>query len=183
MRVYFSKHPQRTEYSVISAVWPLKGSKHFKNQGLSGAFQKIQHIHSVLVLMVVLQIFVVKNEQELDRLHTDNALAFRKDQRTLYFKDADGWLPIQVSSCLSSTTCITFWIYSSIVHLSLNLGNILIEHFNAYSSNYSFIVANTISINGACARSGRFLRGWHCAGGEWRGVWWWKQGCHRRLCQ
>lgn len=58
--------------------------------------------------MVVLQIFVVKNEQELDRLHTDNALAFRKDQRTLYFKDADGWLPIQVSSCLSNTKCITF---------------------------------------------------------------------------
>ncbi|TNN78409.1 Acetylcholinesterase collagenic tail peptide [Liparis tanakae] len=41
------------------------------------------------------QIFVVSNEEELDRLHTENALAFRKDLRSLYFKDIDGWLPIQ----------------------------------------------------------------------------------------
>ncbi|XP_045901957.1 acetylcholinesterase collagenic tail peptide isoform X1 [Micropterus dolomieu] len=40
-------------------------------------------------------IFVVSNEEELERLHTDNALAFRKDQRSLYFKDIDGWLPVQ----------------------------------------------------------------------------------------
>lgn len=45
----------------------------------------------------VIQIFVVSNEEELERLHMDNALAFRKDQRSLYFKDIDGWLPIQVS--------------------------------------------------------------------------------------
>ncbi|CDQ93023.1 unnamed protein product [Oncorhynchus mykiss] len=42
-------------------------------------------------------IFVVNNQEELDRLHTDNALAFRKDQRSLYFKDTSGWLPIQTS--------------------------------------------------------------------------------------
>ncbi|KAG9276692.1 acetylcholinesterase collagenic tail peptide isoform X2 [Astyanax mexicanus] len=42
-------------------------------------------------------IFVVDNEQELDRLQTDNALAFRKDQRALYFKDINGWLPIQLT--------------------------------------------------------------------------------------
>ncbi|KPP75002.1 acetylcholinesterase collagenic tail peptide-like [Scleropages formosus] len=42
-------------------------------------------------------IFVVNSEEELDRLHTDNALAFRKDQRSLYFKDIDGWLPIQLT--------------------------------------------------------------------------------------
>ncbi|GAA6076060.1 acetylcholinesterase collagenic tail peptide [Tachysurus ichikawai] len=42
-------------------------------------------------------IFVVDNEHELVSLHTDNALAFRKDQRTLYFKDTDGWLPIQLT--------------------------------------------------------------------------------------
>lgn len=29
-------------------------------------------------------------------LHLDNAIAFRKDQRALYFKDKDGWKPIQV---------------------------------------------------------------------------------------
>lgn len=40
-------------------------------------------------------IFVVSNEEELENLHMDNALAFRKDQRSLYFKDIDGWLPIQ----------------------------------------------------------------------------------------
>lgn len=66
--------------------------------GIVRSLPKTQHIHSVLVLMVVLQIFVVNNEQELDRLHTANALAFRKDQRTLYFKDTEGWLPIQVST-------------------------------------------------------------------------------------
>uniref|UniRef100_A0A672ZBW2 Collagen-like tail subunit (single strand of homotrimer) of asymmetric acetylcholinesterase n=1 Tax=Sphaeramia orbicularis TaxID=375764 RepID=A0A672ZBW2_9TELE len=37
------------------------------------------------------------NEEELEHLHTDNALAFRKDQRSLYFKDIDGWLPIQLT--------------------------------------------------------------------------------------
>lgn len=30
------------------------------------------------------------------RLHLDNTMAFRKDQRALYFKDKDGWKPIQV---------------------------------------------------------------------------------------
>uniref|UniRef100_A0A3B4ABC2 Uncharacterized protein n=1 Tax=Periophthalmus magnuspinnatus TaxID=409849 RepID=A0A3B4ABC2_9GOBI len=42
-------------------------------------------------------IFVVSNEEELENLHVDNALAFRKDQRSLYFKDIDGWLPIQLT--------------------------------------------------------------------------------------
>uniref|UniRef100_A0A4W5PMW2 Uncharacterized protein n=1 Tax=Hucho hucho TaxID=62062 RepID=A0A4W5PMW2_9TELE len=41
-------------------------------------------------------IFVVDSEDELVRLHTVNAIAFRKDQRSLYFKDKDGWQPIQV---------------------------------------------------------------------------------------
>ncbi|KAH0627348.1 hypothetical protein JD844_002942 [Phrynosoma platyrhinos] len=43
-------------------------------------------------------IFVVNNREELDRLNTENALAFRRDQRSLYFKDTFGWLPIQVSN-------------------------------------------------------------------------------------
>uniref|UniRef100_A0A3Q3MDH4 Collagen-like tail subunit (single strand of homotrimer) of asymmetric acetylcholinesterase n=1 Tax=Mastacembelus armatus TaxID=205130 RepID=A0A3Q3MDH4_9TELE len=42
-------------------------------------------------------IFVVSSEEELEQLHMDNALAFRKDQRSLYFKDTEGWLPIQLS--------------------------------------------------------------------------------------
>ncbi|XP_018596283.1 acetylcholinesterase collagenic tail peptide [Scleropages formosus] len=42
-------------------------------------------------------IFVVNDEEELDHLHTDNAIAFRKDQRSLYFKDIGGWLPIQLT--------------------------------------------------------------------------------------
>lgn len=62
----------------------------------------------MLVLPIVLQIFVVNDEDELDRLHTNNALAFRKDQRTLYFKDTDGWLPIQVSTCLNNRMHIIF---------------------------------------------------------------------------
>ncbi|XP_042745135.1 acetylcholinesterase collagenic tail peptide [Lagopus leucura] len=42
-------------------------------------------------------IFVVNNQEELDRLHTENALAFRRDQRSLYFKDTFGWLPVQLT--------------------------------------------------------------------------------------
>eukprot|EP00071_Canis_lupus_P030754 XP_022264311.1 2-hydroxyacyl-CoA lyase 1 isoform X1 [Canis lupus familiaris] len=42
-------------------------------------------------------IFVVNNQEELERLNTQNAIAFRKDQRSLYFKDSLGWLPIQVT--------------------------------------------------------------------------------------
>ncbi|KAF3839863.1 hypothetical protein F7725_018580 [Dissostichus mawsoni] len=58
--------------------------------------QALRGLQATLVLRVPLpQIFVVSNEEELERLHTDNALAFRKDQRSLYFRDIDGWLPIQ----------------------------------------------------------------------------------------
>ncbi|XP_048881798.1 acetylcholinesterase collagenic tail peptide [Brienomyrus brachyistius] len=42
-------------------------------------------------------IFVVNNEEELYHLDTKNAIAFRKDQRSLYFKDVGGWKPIQLS--------------------------------------------------------------------------------------
>ncbi|KAF7237733.1 Acetylcholinesterase collagenic tail peptide [Varanus komodoensis] len=44
---------------------------------------------------IVPAIFVVNNREELDRLNTEYALAFRRDQRSLYFKDTFGWLPIQ----------------------------------------------------------------------------------------
>lgn len=47
-------------------------------------------------LVLVLQIFIVNSDEEMERLHAENALAFRKDQRSLYFKDRDGWFPIQV---------------------------------------------------------------------------------------
>uniref|UniRef100_A0A3Q1G6X4 Wu:fc38h03 n=1 Tax=Acanthochromis polyacanthus TaxID=80966 RepID=A0A3Q1G6X4_9TELE len=43
-------------------------------------------------------IFVVNSEEEMNRLHLDNSIAFRKDQRMLYFKDKDGWKPIQTVS-------------------------------------------------------------------------------------
>uniref|UniRef100_A0A8B9S6X0 Collagen like tail subunit of asymmetric acetylcholinesterase n=1 Tax=Apteryx owenii TaxID=8824 RepID=A0A8B9S6X0_APTOW len=42
-------------------------------------------------------IFVVNNREELEQLNTENALAFRRDQRSLYFKDTIGWLPIQLT--------------------------------------------------------------------------------------
>ncbi|XP_039197897.1 acetylcholinesterase collagenic tail peptide isoform X3 [Crotalus tigris] len=40
-------------------------------------------------------IFVVNNQEDLERLNTEYALAFRRDQRSLYFKDTSGWFPIQ----------------------------------------------------------------------------------------
>ncbi|XP_061809559.1 uncharacterized protein colq isoform X1 [Nerophis lumbriciformis] len=40
-------------------------------------------------------IFVVSNEEELERLQAENAFAFRKDQRALYFKDGNSWFPVQ----------------------------------------------------------------------------------------
>lgn len=45
------------------------------------------------------QIYVVSSEEELKGLHEDNALAFRKDQKSLYFKNKNGWEPIQVQDC------------------------------------------------------------------------------------
>lgn len=47
------------------------------------------------------QIFIVSSEEELKGLHEDNALAFRKDEGlwSLYFKDRNGWKPIQVQDC------------------------------------------------------------------------------------
>ncbi|KAF0024686.1 hypothetical protein F2P81_023488 [Scophthalmus maximus] len=49
------------------------------------------------------QIFVVNSKEEMSRLHLDNAIAFRKDQRMLYFKDKDGWKPIQPFQPFQST--------------------------------------------------------------------------------
>lgn len=48
------------------------------------------------LLSVCVEIFVVNSEEEMEGLHLDNAVAFRKDQRALYFRDKDGWKPIQV---------------------------------------------------------------------------------------
>uniref|UniRef100_A0A8C2Z2S5 Collagen like tail subunit of asymmetric acetylcholinesterase n=1 Tax=Cyclopterus lumpus TaxID=8103 RepID=A0A8C2Z2S5_CYCLU len=66
---------------------------------LNAQYLKIALNHIIrnthLFTLPFIQIFIVSNEEELERLHTENALAFRKDQRSLYFKDIDGWLPIQ----------------------------------------------------------------------------------------
>ncbi|KAF3833719.1 hypothetical protein F7725_024923, partial [Dissostichus mawsoni] len=48
-------------------------------------------------------IFVVNNEEEMERLHLDDSIAFRRDQRVLYFKDKDGWKPIQPFQPFQST--------------------------------------------------------------------------------
>lgn len=53
------------------------------------------------LLYVCVQIFVVNSEEEMEHLHLDNTIAFRKDQRVLYFKDKDGWKPIQVDEPIS----------------------------------------------------------------------------------
>ncbi|TNN88154.1 Acetylcholinesterase collagenic tail peptide [Liparis tanakae] len=55
------------------------------------------------LLYVSVQIFVVNSEEEMDRLRLDNTIAFRKDQRVLYFKDKDGWRPIQPLQTFQST--------------------------------------------------------------------------------
>lgn len=64
----------------------------------TGFLDNPQHFSRALPItsFSVPQIFVVNNQEELDRLHTENALAFRRDQRSLYFKDTFGWLPVQV---------------------------------------------------------------------------------------
>ncbi|XP_008329687.1 acetylcholinesterase collagenic tail peptide [Cynoglossus semilaevis] len=48
-------------------------------------------------------IFVVDSKEEMSRLQLDNTIVFRKDQRMLYFKDADGWKPIQPFQQFQST--------------------------------------------------------------------------------
>ncbi|XP_029700996.1 acetylcholinesterase collagenic tail peptide isoform X2 [Takifugu rubripes] len=48
-------------------------------------------------------IFVVNSEEEMERVHLVNAIVFRKDQRGLYFRDKDGWKPIQPFQPFQST--------------------------------------------------------------------------------
>ncbi|KAM9737218.1 LOW QUALITY PROTEIN: uncharacterized protein ACNS7B_012969 [Menidia menidia] len=54
----------------------------------------------------VTAIFVVNSQEEMERLHVDNAIAFRKDQRMLYFNDKDGWNPIQPFQTFQSTETV-----------------------------------------------------------------------------
>lgn len=44
---------------------------------------------------------MVDNEEEMERVHLVNALVFRKDLRGLYFRDKDGWMPVQVTTRVS----------------------------------------------------------------------------------
>ncbi|XP_076865586.1 uncharacterized protein LOC143517222 [Brachyhypopomus gauderio] len=57
----------------------------------------------------VSEIFVVNSEEELEHLHSKNALAFRKDQRSLYFKDPDGWRPVHLLSFQSTERAQGGW--------------------------------------------------------------------------
>lgn len=50
----------------------------------------------VSFLWFFMQIVVVNSEEEMGRLQVDNAIVLRKDKRMLYYKDKDGWSPIQV---------------------------------------------------------------------------------------
>ncbi|XP_011479168.1 acetylcholinesterase collagenic tail peptide [Oryzias latipes] len=54
----------------------------------------------------VTTIFVLSSEEEMNRLHQDNAIALRKDQGILYFKDKDGWNPLQPFQPFQSTETI-----------------------------------------------------------------------------
>ncbi|XP_037548812.1 acetylcholinesterase collagenic tail peptide [Nematolebias whitei] len=48
-------------------------------------------------------IFVVNSEEEMGRIHLDTAIALRRDERMLYFKDKDGWSPLQPFQPFQST--------------------------------------------------------------------------------
>ncbi|GLD57874.1 acetylcholinesterase collagenic tail peptide-like protein [Lates japonicus] len=63
----------------------------------------LEATHNGVALNKVPAIFVVNSEEEMGRLHLDNSIAFRKDQRILYFKDKDGWKPIQPFQPFQST--------------------------------------------------------------------------------
>lgn len=58
---------------------------------------------------------MVNNEEEMERVYLVNALVFRKDLRGLYFRDKDGWMPVQVTTRLHQffqTLLINYiWIY------------------------------------------------------------------------
>ncbi|XP_036070239.1 acetylcholinesterase collagenic tail peptide isoform X1 [Oryzias melastigma] len=54
----------------------------------------------------VTSIFVLNSEEEMNRLHQDNAIALRKDQGILYFKDKNGWSPLQPFQPFQSTETI-----------------------------------------------------------------------------
>lgn len=49
-------------------------------------------------------------------MHLVNALVFRKDLRGLYFRDKDGWKPVQVTTILG----IPGGIKDNYIHLSCN---------------------------------------------------------------
>lgn len=75
----------------------------------------VQSLYLLLVQFVFPgQIFVVGSEEELKGLQEDNALAFRKDQRSLYFRDVNGWEPIQVQghfeyTAMKHAAILVFW--------------------------------------------------------------------------
>ena len=69
-----------------------------------------------ICLCVCVQIYVVSSEEELTNLQVDNALALRKDQRSLYFRDKDGWKPIQVTFYLCLMLIILGFVILSFYH-------------------------------------------------------------------
>ncbi|PWA15375.1 hypothetical protein CCH79_00008433, partial [Gambusia affinis] len=58
------------------------------------------------VRLWVLTIFVVNSEEEMSRLHVENVIVLRKDKRMLYYKDKDGWSPIQPFQPFQSTETV-----------------------------------------------------------------------------
>lgn len=80
----------------------------------------------------------------MSRLHLDNAIAFRKDQRVLYFKDKDGWKPIQVITELVSDK-------------EQNLDQLVMVHLMTLSSRSSSSSPPKKSQTGlVCVETGRF---------------------------
>uniref|UniRef100_A0A4W5K9J6 Uncharacterized protein n=1 Tax=Hucho hucho TaxID=62062 RepID=A0A4W5K9J6_9TELE len=91
-------------------------------------------------------IFVVDSEEELDRLHTVNAIAFRKDQRSLYFKDKDGWQPIQVLFFTIRYDTIQYYTirYDTIRYYTILYDMTLYDTIRYYNIRYDMILYDTI---------------------------------------
>lgn len=49
----------------------------------------------------------------MERVHLVNALVLRKDLRGLYFRDKEGWMPVQVTTRVHLINYI--WIYCGMV--------------------------------------------------------------------
>lgn len=161
-RLHFKGHPLQIKPRCGSSLY-LKCSV-FKNKNIP------------IIPFPFFQIFIVNSEEELERLQTHNALAFRRDQRSLYFKDTDGWLPIQV------VTAFHFiFMHFANCHFAF-IGSRFFFIFSTSAKDVS-IPADAFPVHGKCSGRWRLLWWWHRADFQRGGVRWQKPSGHWQLCQ